>query len=75
MKEALMNTTQRDSEMENRRQGYGTLTHEVRLTFDELALIYKALEAVRTLRALPPQEELLDDTIQVVDQGLNGFVQ
>ena len=48
--------------------------HEVRLTFDELALIYKSLEAVRTLGALPPQDELLQDTIEVVDQSLNTFV-
>jgi hypothetical protein len=47
---------------------------EVRLTFDELGLIYKALEAVKTLGALPPQDELLEDTIQVVDQSLNAFV-
>jgi len=47
---------------------------EVRLTFDELALIYKSLEAVKTLGALPPQDELLDDTIQIVDQSLNTFV-
>jgi hypothetical protein len=46
---------------------------EVRLTFDELALIYKSLEAVKTLGALPPQDELLEDTIQVVDQSLNTF--
>jgi hypothetical protein len=47
---------------------------EVRLSFDELALIYKSLEAVKTLGALPPQDELLEDTIQVVDQSLNTFV-
>jgi hypothetical protein len=47
---------------------------EVRLTFDELALIYKSLEAVKTLGALPPQDELLEDTILVVDQSLNTFV-
>jgi hypothetical protein len=46
---------------------------DVRLTFDELALIYKALEAVKTLGALPPQDELLEDTIQVVDQSLSTF--
>jgi hypothetical protein len=46
---------------------------EVRLTFDELALIYKSLEAVKTLGALPPQDELLEDTILVVDQSLNTF--
>jgi hypothetical protein len=47
---------------------------EVRLTFDELALIYKSLEAAKTLGALPPQDELLEDTIQIVDQSLNTFV-
>jgi hypothetical protein len=45
----------------------------VRLTFDELGLIYKSLEAVKTLGVLPPQDELLEDTIQVVDQSLNSF--
>ena len=44
------------------------------LTFDELVLIYKSLEAVKTLGALPPQDELLGDTIQVVDQALNRVV-
>jgi hypothetical protein len=47
---------------------------EVRFTFDELALIYKSLEAIKTLGLLPPQDELLEDTIQVVDQSLNTFV-
>jgi hypothetical protein len=28
----------------------------------------------KTLEALPPQDELLDDTIQVVDQGVNSLV-
>ena len=49
-------------------------THELALTFDELALIYQALQAVKTLGALPPQDELLDDTIELVDQALNGTV-
>jgi hypothetical protein len=44
---------------------------ELRLSFRELALIYKSLQAVRTLGALPPQDELLNDTIQLVDQALN----
>jgi hypothetical protein len=39
-------------------------THELALTFDELALIYRSLQAVKTLGALPPQDELLDDTIE-----------
>ena len=47
---------------------------EVRFTFDQLALIHKSLEAVKTLGALPPQDELLQDTIQGVDQSLNTFV-
>jgi hypothetical protein len=47
---------------------------EVRLSLAELALIYKSLEAAKTLRALPRQNELLDDTIHVVDQSLKGFV-
>jgi hypothetical protein len=52
----------------------GASRKEVRLTFDELALIYKSLETVKTLGALPPQDELLEDTIQIVDQSLNTFV-
>jgi hypothetical protein len=47
-------------------------THELRLTYGELSLVYRALQAARTLGALPEENELLDDTIQVVDQALNG---
>ena len=43
------------------------------LTFDELVLIYKSLETVKTLAALPSQDELLEDTIQLVDTALNAF--
>jgi hypothetical protein len=46
-------------------------THELQLTFDELALIYKSLQAAKSLGALPPQDELLNDTMQLVDQALN----
>ena len=46
-------------------------TYELRFSFGELALIYKSLEAVKTLGALPPQDELLNDTIQLIDQALN----
>jgi hypothetical protein len=49
-------------------------THELKLTFGELALIYKSLQAVKTLGALPPQDEVLNDTIQLVDQALNRAV-
>jgi hypothetical protein len=45
------------------RQGVG-------FTFDELALIYKSLQAARTL-ALPQQDELLEDTLEVVDRSLS----
>jgi hypothetical protein len=48
--------------------------HELRLTFDELALIYKSLQAVKTLGALPSEDELLEDTIQLVDQALNDAI-
>jgi hypothetical protein len=56
-----------------RPQSGGPGKHEVALTFDELALIYKSLEATKTLGALPPQDELLDDTIRLVDLALTGF--
>jgi hypothetical protein len=49
-------------------------THELKLSFAELALIYKTLQAAKTLGALPPQDELLNDTIQLVDQALNRAV-
>jgi hypothetical protein len=42
----------------------------IQLTFDQLALIHKSLQAVRTLAVLPPRDELLDDTIALVDQAL-----
>jgi len=48
--------------------------HELTLTFDELALIYKSLQAVKTLGAPPPEDELPNDTIQLVDQALNATI-
>ena len=45
--------------------------HQLKLSFGELTLIYKSLQAVKTLGSLPPQDELLNDTIQLVDQALN----
>jgi hypothetical protein len=45
--------------------------HELTLTFDELVLVYKSLQAVKTLGAVPPEDELLDDTIELVDQALD----
>jgi hypothetical protein len=47
---------------------------ELTLTFDELALIYKSLQAVKTLGALPSGDELLADTIQLVDKALNDAI-
>jgi hypothetical protein len=47
-------------------------TYDLKLTFRELALVYKSLQAAKTLGALPEENELLDDTIQLVDQVLNG---
>ena len=47
---------------------------ELTLTFDELALIYKSLQAVKTLGALPSEDELLEDTIQLVDKALNDAI-
>jgi hypothetical protein len=47
---------------------------ELTLTFDELALIYKSLQAVKALGALPSEDELLEDTIQLVDQALNDAI-
>jgi hypothetical protein len=37
-------------------------------------LIHKSLQAVRTLAVLPPRDELLDDTIELVDQALDAEV-
>jgi hypothetical protein len=51
-----------------------TETYELKLGFGELALIYKSLQAVKTLGAVPPQDELLDDTLQLVDQTLKKAV-
>jgi hypothetical protein len=45
--------------------------YELKLTFREPALVYKSLQAARTLGALPPQDELLDDTIDMVDRELS----
>jgi hypothetical protein len=44
------------------------------LTFDQLALIHKSLQAVRALGVFPPRDELLDDTMQLVDQALDEAV-
>jgi hypothetical protein len=44
------------------------------LTFDQLALVHKSLQAVRALGVFPPQDELFTDTMQLVDQALSDAV-
>jgi hypothetical protein len=46
-------------------------TYELKFSFDELKLIYKSLLAAKALGVLP-QDELVDDTIQLVEQTLDG---
>jgi hypothetical protein len=48
--------------------------HKLQLTFDQLVLVYKSLEAVRTLSVLPQGDELLDETIEIVDRALEDAV-
>jgi hypothetical protein len=45
---------------------------EVKLSVAELGLIYKSLKAAKTLRVVPPQDELLEDTMQLVDQAIKN---
>jgi hypothetical protein len=52
----------------------GGQTHELMLTFAQLGLVYRALQAVKTLGALPPENELLGDTLELVDQALTDMV-
>jgi hypothetical protein len=54
-------------------QSASATKQELTLSFDALALIYKSLQAVKALGALP-SDELLEDTIQLVDQALNDAI-
>jgi hypothetical protein len=47
---------------------------DLKLSFRQLTLIHKALQAVKTLGALPPQDELLNDTLHLVDLTLDRAV-
>jgi hypothetical protein len=47
---------------------------ELKLSFRQLTLIHKALQAVKTLGELPPQDELLNDTLHLVDLALDEAV-
>lgn len=52
----------------------GDRNPKLELTYDQLALIHKSLQAVRALGVLPPRDELLDDTMLAIDQALNAAV-
>jgi hypothetical protein len=47
---------------------------DLKLSFRQLTLIHKALQAVKTLGALSPQDELLNDTLHIVDLTLDRAV-
>jgi hypothetical protein len=49
-------------------------TYELQFTFAELTLIYRSLQATKKLGALPPQDERLNDTLELVDQALKKAV-
>jgi hypothetical protein len=47
---------------------------ELRLSFRQLTLIYQSLQAVKALGAFAPDDELLQDTLHLVDLALDkGF--
>jgi hypothetical protein len=46
--------------------------HELKLSFDQLALIQKSLLAAKSLGVLSQEDELVDDTIQLVDEALDA---
>jgi hypothetical protein len=45
---------------------------ELTLSFDELTLIYKSLLAAKSLGVLSQEDELVDDTIELVERALNA---
>jgi hypothetical protein len=47
---------------------------ELKLSFGQTTLIYQSLQAVKALGAFAPQDELLQDTLHLVDLALEeGF--
>jgi hypothetical protein len=54
------------------RTEHDTARYELTLSFDELTLVYKSLLAAKSLGVLSQSDELVDDTIQLVDQALSG---
>ena len=47
-------------------------TVALELSFRELVLVHKSLQAAKTLGSLGPENELLDDTMQLVDLALTA---
>ena len=54
------------------RTEHDTARYELTLSFDELTLVYKSLLAAKSLGVLSQSDELVDDTIQLVDEALSG---
>ena len=54
------------------RTEHDTARYELTLSFDELTLIFKSLLAAKSLGVFSQSDELVDDTIQLVDQALSG---
>ena len=54
------------------RTEHDTARYELTLSFDELTLIFKSLLAAKSLGVLSQSDELVDDTIQLVDEALSG---
>jgi len=48
-----------------------TERYELKLSFEELTLVYKSLLAAKSLGVLSQEDELVDDTIQLVDRALD----
>ncbi len=46
--------------------------HELKLSCDQLALTQKSLLAAKSLGVLSQEDELVDDTIQLVNQALDA---
>jgi hypothetical protein len=44
----------------------------LKLSPAELTLIYESLKSAKTLRIVRPRDELLEDTMQLVDQALRN---
>jgi hypothetical protein len=49
-------------------------TIELKLSFRELVLVHRSLEAVRTIGLVERQDVLLTDTLQLIDVALEGAV-